>query len=90
MGLDHHGKSAAIGVFLDVPSRDPDQLPEGVGAGCGGHLLEAKIDPVGEKNRQETDAVAAGGAGPEIGEGLREADGLCIRMSVILAAGMRR
>ena len=36
--------------------------------------------------RQQADAVAAGGAGPEIGESLREADGLCNRMSVILAA----
>lgn len=46
-----------------------------MGVGGFGHLAQPKVQPLGEQHVQQAYAVAAGNAGAQMAEGLREADG---------------
>jgi hypothetical protein len=50
------------------------KFPKGVSGAGIRHLFQAEIDAVGQEDGEISNTVAARNAGPEIGEGLREAD----------------
>ena len=62
LGLDHHSERAVQGLSLDVPSRDPHQIPVRVGVGGFRHPGEPEIDPFGRKHVQQPNPVATGHA----------------------------
>ena len=47
-----------------------------MGTRGGSHLRQANVDAIGQDHGQHTNTVTARGAGSEIREGLREADGV--------------
>jgi hypothetical protein len=61
--LDHHGEGTVDGFAIDLPARQPHQLPVVVGVGGLGHLADAEIDAFGQEHVEQADLVLAGRAG---------------------------